>query len=556
MKPEGEIKQKIRHMLANEFDAYYFAPVQMGMGASTVDIVDQILARLPEIRAAAPPGMRIEPLFDQSVFVRAAVRNVLNEGVLVGPLVATVVLLFIGSLRSTLVVLTSIPLALLGSVAALHATGQTFNLMTLGGLGLAIGILVDNALVEIENCNRRIAAGEPVREAILNSAGEVVFPEFVSTLCICIVFLPIFLLTGVPAYVFKPMACAVVFAMIGSFLLSRTLVPCLAYLLIPGELRRRAAHGLDAAERVHHHVERALDAVRDRYVTLLQLLASRAWLLWVIVLVALGVGVMGARQLEQGFFPRTDAGLMRLHVRVPTGTRLEETARIFSDVQLAIRRVVPAHEIDVITEVIGQPEPVNLAWIDSAAAGSFDGEIDIELTPGHAPITRYQAALRRMLAAAWPELRIVAECEHGPAAVEAIDEHGPDIAFLDNRVLVAGLSNEEFSSTLRSIPFPFQKSVAGANVEIYHGAHGRFETRSPIRTFVPFVAGVSAMTRSKFTRYNVLGGFIWVMGLTIAGFWFGNLPFVQTHLSKIIWALIFVPGLIAVIGAWRARKAG
>jgi multidrug efflux pump subunit AcrB len=414
----------------NGANAVQVSMLKLG-GASTVDIVDQILARLPEIRATAPPGMRIEPLFDQSVFVRAAVRNVLHEGVLVGLLVASVVLLFIGSLRSTLVVLTSIPLALLGSVAALHATGQTFNLMTLGGLGLAIGILVDNALVEIENCNRRIAAGEPVREAILNSAGEVVFPEFVSTLCICIVFLPIFLLTGVPAYVFKPMACAVVFAMIGSFLLSRTLVPCLAYLLIPGELRRRGAHGLDAVERVHHHVERALDAVRDRYVTLLQRLALRTWLLWIIVLATLGVGVIGARQLEQGFFPRTDAGLMRLHVRAPTGTRLEETARLFSDVQLAIRRVVPAHEIDVITEVIGQPEPVNLAWIDSAAAGSFDGEIDIELIPGHAPITQYQAALRRMLAADFPQLIVFFR----PADTTALTLAGASPTDLDFRVV-------------------------------------------------------------------------------------------------------------------------
>ena len=373
-------------------------------GASTVDIVDQVLARLPEIRAAAPPGMRIEPLFDQSVFVRAAVRSVLHEAVLVGLLVAAVVLLFIGSLRSTLVVLTSIPLALLGSVACLYASGMTFNLMTLGGLALAIGILVDNALVEIENCNRRIARGEPVREAILNSAGEVVFPEFVSTLCICIVFLPVFWLSGVPAYVLKPMACAVVFAMVFSFLLSRTLVPCLAYLLIPAELKRRELRGPDAAERAHRHVERALNLLRDVYVTLLQRVAVRPGLLLWLVLAVVALGAWGGSHLEQGFFPRTDAGLMRLHVRAPSGLRLEETARILSDVQLAIRELVPADEIDVIAEVVGQPDAVNLGWVDSAALGSFDGEIYVQLKPRHAPIERYQAALRRKLAADFPQL--------------------------------------------------------------------------------------------------------------------------------------------------------
>lgn len=414
-------------------------------GASTVDIVDQVLARLPEIRAAAPPGMRIEPLFDQSVFVRAAVRSVLYEAVLVGLLVAAVVLLFIGSLRSTLVVLTSIPLALLGSVACLYASGMTFNLMTLGGLALAIGILVDNALVEIENCNRRIASGEPVREAILNSAGEVVFPEFVSTLCICIVFLPVFLLSGVPAYVLKPMACAVVFAMVFSFLLSRTLVPSLAYLLIPAELKRRELRGPDAAERVHHHVERALNLLRDVYVTLLQRVAVRPGLLLWLVLAVVALGAWGGSRLEQGFFPRTDAGLMRLHVRAPSGLRLEETARILSDVQLAIRELVPADEIDVIAEVVGQPDAVNLGWVDSAALGSFDGEIYVQLKPHHAPIERYQAALRRKLAADFPQLVTFFR----PADTTALTLAGGSPTDIDFRLVgrdVAG--NREAAATL------------------------------------------------------------------------------------------------------------
>ena len=387
----------------NGVNAVQVSVLKLG-GSSTVDIVDQILARMPEIRAAAPPGMTIEPLFDQSVFVRSAVRSVAYEGVLVGLLVATVVLVFIGSLRSTLIVLTSIPLALLGSVAGLFATGQTFNLMTLGGLALAIGILVDNALVEIENCNRRIAAGEPVREAIVNSAGEVVFPEFVSTLCICIVFLPIFLLTGVPAYVFTPMASAVVFAMIGSFVLSRTLVPTMAALLLPGELARREARGPNLVERGHHRVERRLDALRDRCVAVVEGLITRPWLVALGVACALAAGGVAAWSLERSFFPRTDAGLMRLHVRAPSDSRLEETARLFADVQRAIRSVIPADEIDVIAEVIGQPDPINLGWVDSTALGGFDGEIYVQLKPGHAPTAGYQAELRRRLAADFPTL--------------------------------------------------------------------------------------------------------------------------------------------------------
>ena len=200
--------------------------------ASTVDIVRQVKEKLPELRASAPPGITIEPVFDQSVFVENAVDNVLKEAIVVAALVAFVVLIFLGSWRSSLIVLTSIPLALLASVAGLALTGQTFNLMTLGGLMLAIGILVDNALVEIENINRNLENGMRLNDAILKSAQEVAFPEFVSTLAICIVFSPLFLLTGTAAFIFIPLGLAVVFAMIASYVLSRTLVPSLAFLML------------------------------------------------------------------------------------------------------------------------------------------------------------------------------------------------------------------------------------------------------------------------------------------------------------------------------------
>ncbi|MBL0719814.1 efflux RND transporter permease subunit [Piscinibacter sp. Jin2] len=404
--------------------------------ASTVDIVRQIRERLPEIRAAAPPGMTIEPVFDQSVFVQAAVDTVAFEGVLVGSLVAAVVLIFIGSLRSTAIVLTSIPLALLASVAGLAATGQTFNLMTLGGLALAIGILVDNALVEIENTNRHIALGETVREAVLKSAKEVVFPEFVSTLCICIVFLPIFLLTGVPAYVFKPMALAVVFAMAASFLLSRTLVPMLAHVLLPGELARRQRKGLNLSERLHHHVEHGLDALRDRYVARLSGAMQRlgpglvAVILGVATLLALGG--YAASQLQREFFPRTDAGLIRVYLRAPTGLRLEETARLFADVQRAIRAELPPGELASVVEVIGAPDAINQAWVDSTVVGSFDGELYLQLKPGpRTPVVETEARLRRLLAERFPHVLVLMR----PADTTGLTLAGASPSALDLRIV-------------------------------------------------------------------------------------------------------------------------
>ncbi|HBK47457.1 MAG TPA: AcrB/AcrD/AcrF family protein, partial [Xanthomonadaceae bacterium] len=247
------------------------ALIKMG-GASAVEIVRQVRERLPEIVASAPPGTRIEPIFDQSVFVDNAIGSIRHEALLVGLLVAAVVLVFVGSWRSSLIVLSAIPLALLASVTALYLLGYTFNVMTLGGLALAIGILVDNAVVDVENTNRHIAMGKDVRSAILDSAGEVVFPEFVSTVSICIVLTPILLMTGLSAWVFTPLALAVIFAMLASFLLSRTLIPVLCYLLLPADIRSREQPRW-AAERwllaLHHRMEHALERLRERHHALL-----------------------------------------------------------------------------------------------------------------------------------------------------------------------------------------------------------------------------------------------------------------------------------------------
>ncbi|EIP97244.1 cation/multidrug efflux pump [Opitutaceae bacterium TAV1] len=374
--------------------------------ASTVDIIDGILARLPEIRASAPAGMNIEPIFDQSVFVRAAVDGVRHEILLVGGLVAAVVLLFLGSWRSTLIVLTSIPLALLCSIVGLNLVGATFNLMTLGGLALAIGILVDNSLVEIENIKRQISLGKDVRQAIVDGAKQVAFPEFVSTLSICIVFLPIFLLTGTASYVFRPLALAVVFAMLASYLLARTLVPTLASIILPSELRaekRREGRPPRGLGRIHHGIEHGVDRAAGLQGRFLRAILGRKYLVLIPVAVAVSLGVFAALKSGREFFPKTDAGLIRLFVRVPSGIRVEDTARIMADMQREIRSLIPRDELQFVVENIGTPSAVNQAWVETTAISSADGEILVQLADKHGPSDGYIEKIRAMLAEKFPD---------------------------------------------------------------------------------------------------------------------------------------------------------
>ncbi|HEY5892935.1 MAG TPA: efflux RND transporter permease subunit [Chthoniobacterales bacterium] len=380
--------------------------------ASTVDIIDGIMKRMPEIRAAAPPGMSIEPIFDQSVFVRAAVSGVEHEIFLVGSLVGTVVLLFLGSWRSTCIVLTSIPLALLCSIVGLNLVGATFNLMTLGGLALAIGILVDNSLVEIENIKRQLGLGKDVQTAILESAKQVAFPEFVSTLSICIVFLPIFLLTGTAAYVFRPLALAVVFAMIASYLLARTLVPTLASLILPAEIRAEKRHphwnsrrSRFNLSRIHHNIEHGVDRIAETQGRILTFLTRRKWVILIPVLAAVAIGAFAALQAGREFFPKTDAGLIRLFVRIPSGIRVEDTARTMADVQREIRNIIPKEELQFVVENIGAPNPINQAWIETTAISSADGEILVQLAKEHAPSEVYVEKIRAMLAEKLPSIQ-------------------------------------------------------------------------------------------------------------------------------------------------------
>jgi multidrug efflux pump subunit AcrB len=376
--------------------------------ASTVDIIDGILARLPDIRSSAPEGLSLEPIFDQSIFVRAAVKGVEHEILLVGALVAAVVLLFLGSWRSTVVVLTSIPLALLCSVIGLRLAGATFNLMTLGGLALAIGILVDNALVEIENIKRQIALGKDTRTAIVDGAQEVAFPEFVSTLSICIVFLPIFLLTGTAADVFRPLALAVVFAMGASYLLARTLVPTLASLILPAERRAeqaRAGQPPRGLAIIHHKIEHLLDILVEKQAALLRAFLARKSLLLLPLGLALALGGLALWQSGREFFPKTDAGLLRLFVRAPAGLRVDDTAQKFADIQREIRALVPANELQFVVENIGAPSAVNQAWVETTSISSSDGEILIQLHGDHAPSAAYEQKIRAMLAEKFPAVQ-------------------------------------------------------------------------------------------------------------------------------------------------------
>ena len=389
-------------------NAVSVALIKMG-GASAVEIVRSVRERLPEIEASAPPGMRIEPIFDQSVFVDNAIGSIRHEAILVGVLVALVVLVFIGSWRSSLIVLSAIPLALLASVAMLHLLGYTFNVMTLGGLALAIGILVDNAVVDVENTNRHIAEGKNVRSAILASAKEVVFPEFVSTVSICIVLTPILLMTGLSAWVFTPLALAVIFAMAASFLLSRTLIPVLCYLLLPADIRSRQAPRW-AAERallaVNHRVEHVLDGLRDRHHALLVKLGHHGGVLLVVALLMIGAGAVSALSLGREYFPHVDAGQIRLQVRLPTGLRLEETAQRLADIQREIREIVPASELQTVYEQIGIPDAVNLAWVDSAVVGSFEAEVMLQLRSPHGPSADYLAKIRERVAQKFPDVKV------------------------------------------------------------------------------------------------------------------------------------------------------
>jgi multidrug efflux pump subunit AcrB len=380
-------------------------------GASTLDIVQQVKNAVPHIMAGLPKDLKITELFDQSLFVRAAIEGVLREAGIAAVLTGLMILLFLGSWRSTVIVCCSIPLSILTSLIVLGALGHTINVMTLGGLALAVGILVDDATVEIENIHRNMGMKKAITVAILDGAQQIAVPAFVSTLAICIVFVPVLLLTGAAKFLFTPLAMAVVFAMLTSYLLTRTLVPTMVHYMLPSEVKlyQEGQHGHAAPSsaviwRVHHAFNRRFEGMRTRYRGALKFsLDHRPW-----IAAAFGVFFAGSVLLMfivgEDFFPYVDSGQMRLHVRAPMGTRIEETERIFAQVEREIRRDIPADELDTILDNIGLPNSgFNLAFGNSATIGPADGDILVSLKPEHRPTQEYERILRDRLRAAFPE---------------------------------------------------------------------------------------------------------------------------------------------------------
>ncbi|HEY2015907.1 MAG TPA: efflux RND transporter permease subunit [Bryobacteraceae bacterium] len=381
--------------------------------ASTLAVVNGVKKALPRILAGLPTNLQVRQLFDQTLFVRAAINGVVREGVIAACLTGLMILMFLGSWRSTIIVCISIPLSILVSLIIMSLLGETINVMTLGGLALAVGILVDDATVEIENTHRNMAMKKPLVRAVLDGAQQIAAPAFVSTLSICIVFVPVLLLTGAAKYLFTPLAMAVVFAMLASYFLSRTLIPTMVHYMLRSEVKlyARGQHGESAGGKgliwqAHYRFNRRFELMRASYTSLLH---------WCLdhrgpVLVGFGVFVAGSLCLSvfigRDFFPTVDSGAMRLHARAPSGTRIEKTEMIFADIENEIRQVIPPREIDTIIDNIGIPNGgFNLAFGDSPTIGTGDGDILISLKEGeHGSTAEYTDRLRKRLHQRFPDV--------------------------------------------------------------------------------------------------------------------------------------------------------
>jgi len=379
--------------------------VQKIGNASTLQIVHDIKDKLPTVRAGGPDGLEIKAVGDQSIFVSAAIAGVIREGVIAAALTAIMILLFLGSWRSTLIIAVSIPLSVLASIIGLSALGQTINIMTLGGLALAVGILVDDATVAIENINTHLEHGERVETAILNGSGEIAVPALVATLCICIVFMPMFFLAGVPKYLFVPMAEAIVFAMLASYILSRTLVPTLAKLLLKEHVEVVGRKGglFTPLIRLQTGFEHGLGILRAAYgQALVSIVAGRKLFIPVFLGIALASLALVAT-LGADFFPAVDSGQIKLHLRAHAGTRVEETTRLADEVEAHIRHTVPSGELEGIVDNIGLPvSGVNLSYSSSAPTGPADADIYVTLKQGHKPTADYVRILRQSLPQSFP----------------------------------------------------------------------------------------------------------------------------------------------------------
>jgi multidrug efflux pump subunit AcrB len=418
--------------------------VEKSGATSTLAIIQGIKARMAQLKAILPAALVVAPIGDQSVFVTGAISSVVREGVIAAALTSLMILLFLGSWRSTLIIATSIPLSILGSITALSVLGETLNIMTLGGLALAVGILVDDATVTIENINWHLEQGKEVEPAILDGARQIVTPAFVSLLCICIAFVPMFFLQGIARFLFVPMAEAVIFAMISSFILSRTLVPTMAKYL----LRRLATRANSGAEvpsraarnplvRLQSGFEKHFERIRGQYHSLLKLALShrRAFVVGFVGIVLASFALVP--MLGRNFFPAVDSGQILMHVRLQVGTRVEDSATVFAKIESAIREVIPAVELGTLVDNVGMPvSGINLSYNNTGTIGTQDGDVQISLQPVHRPTAEYVKTLREQLPARFPGVTfsflpadIVSQIlNFGTPAPIDLQVRGPDLA--------------------------------------------------------------------------------------------------------------------------------
>jgi multidrug efflux pump subunit AcrB len=376
-------------------------------GVSTLAVIDGVREALPDIRRLIPKGVNINAIFDQSVFVKASLNSVLLGGAIAAGLTAMMILLFLGNWRLTLIILATIPLSIITAILIIYLGGQTLNTMTLGGFALAVGILVDNSTVVIENVERHVKEGDTLRTAVVSGSGEVAIPTLLSTLCICIVFVPVFLLQGTAKYLFSPLSLSVCVSLIASLLLSFTLVPVLFAFLMRSSLEHHGGHA--AAERVphfrfnlfsliHHRFESGFHSMRESYRNVVAYCVERGGITAIFFLALMGCSLLLFPHLGRDFFPTVDAGQMRLHVRAPPASRLEETQRYFAEVESTIRQIVGQDQIEVVLDNIGLPySGINIALSDSATVAPMDGEILISLKEKHTPTAEHVANLRREL---------------------------------------------------------------------------------------------------------------------------------------------------------------
>jgi multidrug efflux pump subunit AcrB len=384
-------------------------------GVSTLAVIEGVRQALPDVERLMPAGVKIKAIFDQSVFVKASLNSVLMGGLIAAVLTGLMILLFLGNWRLTLIILATIPIAIITAILVIFIGGQTLNTMTLGGFALAVGILVDNSTVVIENIERHVKEGAALQQAIINGSGEVAIPTALSTLCICIVFVPVFLLQGTAKYLFSPLSLSVCVSLIASLALSFTLVPVLFAYLMRSSLEAHAGHSspeasppsrLNVFGAIHHRFEEGFNSLREGYRNIVALCVQRAAVTSIFFVLLMACSLLLFPRLGRDFFPQVDAGQMRLHVRAPPGSRIEETQRYYAEVESAIYQIVGRDQISVILDNIGLPySGINIALSDSATVGPMDGEILISLKEKHSPTAAHVANLRHDLPRRFPGLQ-------------------------------------------------------------------------------------------------------------------------------------------------------